>query len=108
MSIVKDSFYHWKSSGNPTVLDELISGGVCIVKQLEDDTVAAVFSWELRHDTVSGFDTEIKEKALPSVNCRGVERIAAIRGTACWAAGTFAVVNTKIVIQPTRHSGFIS
>jgi len=70
--------------------------------------MTAIFSWKLRHDTVPRFNAEIKEEALSSVHRRGVESITPVGSTAGWTTGSFAVVDAKIVIQPTRHFGGIN
>lgn len=70
--------------------------------------MTAIFSWKLRHDTVSRFNAEIKEEALSRVHRRGIESIAPVGSAAGWTTGSFAVVDAKIVIQPTRHFGGIN
>lgn len=69
--------------------------------------MTAVFSWKLRHDTVSRCNAEIKEETFSSVHRRGVKSITPVGSTAGRTTGSFAVVDAKIVIQPTRNFGGI-
>jgi hypothetical protein len=108
LTFVKVSRYQGECRSDSTILDKFVGCRVCVTYQLEDNTMTAIFSWKLRHDTVSRFNAEIKEEALSRVHTRGVESIAPVRSAAGWTTGSFAVVDAKIVIQPTRHLGGVN
>jgi len=101
LAVLKDSFHPGECSGNSTILDKFVCSCVCCIYQLEDNTMTAVFSWKLRHDTVPRHNTKIKKETLPSVYGRGVESITPIGCTAGRTTGSLTVADAKIVIQPT-------